>query len=85
MEHAKRLCNYLKQSGITRGNAVNRAVVVAQDTAIEFVSAGTEIWMMQDLPGRLAVLKRQTYHRPERVQLIANALMQNASSHVVVH
>jgi hypothetical protein len=85
MEHAKRLCNYLKQSGITRGNAVNRAVVVAQDTAIEFVSAGTEIWTMQDLPSRLAVLKRQIYHRPERVQLIADALMQNASSPVVVH
>ena len=83
IEHAKRLCNYLKQSGITRGIAVQRAVVVAQDTPIELISAGTEVWMMQDLPGRLAVLKRQTYHRPERVQLIASALMQNASNPVV--
>jgi hypothetical protein len=84
VESAKRLCNFLKQSGITKGNAVNRAVVVAQDTSIDFVSAGTEVWTMQTLPGRVTVLRQHTFHRTEHVQRIATALMRNTGTPAVM-
>ncbi len=72
---AIRLCNFLKENGMTSGVAVNPVVVVAQDARIDFVSAGTKIWRLSDLPDKLAELNKGRYHSAERVQQIASLLM----------
>jgi hypothetical protein len=83
VENAKRLCNFFKDNGIMTGNAVKRAIVIAKDTPIDVVSAGTAVWHVEELGHKLAAIRSRTYNTEEQVARLTNALFRTVPGYPI--
>ena len=83
--NAMRLCAYLKEHGITHDSYVDRAVVMSGDASVEVVSAGTDIWMLDELDVQLASLKARKRCQHDHVRHVVSLLERACSAETGLH
>jgi hypothetical protein len=85
LTNARSLCDYLKQHGVTRKNYVEPVVVMSGEAPVEVVSAGTRIWMLEDLDAQLAFLNRDRRTSQDHVRLVASVIERACSTGRELH
>lgn len=83
--NAIRLCEYLKEHGVTHNSYVGRAVIMSGEAPVEVVSAGTRIWMLEDLDAQLAFLNRDRRYSHDHVRLVAGVIERACSPEIALH
>jgi hypothetical protein len=83
--NAMRLCAYLKEHGIKHDSYVDRAVVMSGDASVEVVSAGTDIWMLDELDVQLASIKARKRCQHDHVRHVVGLLERACGAETRLH